>query len=290
MIKRALWPIATAGLCLVTLALPAQAQTSLQIHPDQSVGVLSEDPGSGERWSTSIFPFGNYVGPASGEDVFCRTYLRFPLDAISVGSTVQSATLYVYVDDFWPGPGGAPMSAYPVTADWTPEGVVWDDMSNWPALEGAVATTDVSSTEGWYGWDVTLLVQGWLNGTPNHGLAVAAADLGSAATDWAAARRLTASDPATRPYLEVIFSEPTPTSTPQPPPPPPPPTATPQPTALPATPVPTPTSTPEPVLLPETGGGVSSVVGWLLLIGGGLGLLAWLAGIVSRRILAERIE
>jgi hypothetical protein len=48
------------SLCLAALALPARAQTPLQIFPDQSVGVLSEDPGSGQRWSTSVFPFGNY--------------------------------------------------------------------------------------------------------------------------------------------------------------------------------------------------------------------------------------
>lgn len=268
-VKRILWSIAAIGVCLVTLATFAQAQTPLQIHPDQSVGVLSEDPISGERWSTSILPFGNYVGPASGEDVFCRTYLRFPLDGIPAISTLQSATLYVYVDDFWPELGSAPMSVYPVTAGWTPDGVDWYDTTAWPAPGAAVATTVVSSTEGWYGWDVTALVQGWLDGTPNYGLAVAAADLDSMASNWAAARRLSASDPATRPYLEVIFSAPTPTSQP-----PPPPTATPRPPAPPATPVPAPTPTPEPVLLPVTGRGLPSAALWLLLAGGGLGLLA----------------
>jgi hypothetical protein len=266
--KRTIWSIVIVGLCLAALVLSARAQTSLQIHPDQGVGVLSEDPGYGDRWSTSIFPFGNYVGPSSGDDVFCRSYLRFPLDGIPAGATVQSATLHVYADDFWPAPGGAPMSVYPVTADWTVEGVDWYDTSAWPALEGAVTTTDVSSTEGWYGWDVATLVQDWLDGSPNYGLAVAAADLDSVASNWAAARRLTADDPDTRPYLEVTFSEPTPTSTSPPPtapPPPPPPTAAPQPTAVPATPAPT--STPESILLPLTGGGLHDAGMWLLLIG-----------------------
>ena len=270
--KRTLLSIIAIGLCLTGLALPTLAQTSAQISPDQGIGVLSEDPGTGQRWSTSVFPFGNYVGTTSGDDVFCRTYLHFPLDAIPAGATIQSATLYNYVDDFWPGPGGAPMSTYPVTADWT--GADWNDMSTWPALGGAVATTDIFSTQGWYTWDVTTLVQDWLGGTPNYGLAVAAADPGSAASDWAAARRLTADDPATYPYLAITFTEPTPTSSPQPPPPPP--TATPQPppppprpTATPQpapTPVPVPSPTPEPILLPETGGDSAWVYGLLLLI------------------------
>ena len=284
--KRTLWSLAAIGLFLAGLAFPARAQTALQIAPDQGVGVLAEDPASGERWSTSVFPFGNYVGPVSGADVFCRTYLHFPLDTIPTGATIQAATLYVYVDDFWPDDSGAPMSAYPVTADWSPDGVDWYDTGVWPALGGAVATTGVSATAGWYGWDVTPLVQGWLDSTPNYGLAVAAADLYSAASGWAAARRLAASDPATRPYLEVTFFEPTPTPTPQPPPPPP--TATPQPPAPPT--VPPPTSTPEPILLPATGDGLSPAAAWPLLVGGGLGLLAGLGRLASRKAPAARCE
>jgi len=293
-VKRTLRSIAAIGFCLAALALSARAQASLQITPDQGVGVLSEDPSDGERWSTSVFPFGNYVGPVSGDDVFCRTYLRFPLGEVPAGSTIQSATLHVYVDDYWPGPGGAPMAAYPATAAWTPDGVDWYDVEAWPALGGAVATTDVSSDGGWFAWDVTPLVQGWVDGASNYGLAVAAADLGSTESNWAAARRLTAADPATRPYLEIVFYEPTPAPTPTPQPPPPPPTATPppppptsQPPAPPATPVPT--STPEPVLLPVSGrtvapshrppltppiGGAGSVVALvgLALLMAGLGL------------------
>lgn len=181
--RRILHTIAIVTFCLTALALTARAQTTLQIHPDRGVGVLSEDPASGERWSTSIFPFGNYVGPASGEDVFCRTYLRFPLDEIPASSTLQSATLHVYVDDYWPAPGGAPITTYPVAVDWTVEGVDWYDMGAWPALEEGVTTTTVTSDGGWFAWDVTTLVQGWLDGTPNYGLALAAADLGSTASN-----------------------------------------------------------------------------------------------------------
>jgi hypothetical protein len=280
--KRTLLSGIAIALSLVALVLPTRAQTPLQILPEQGVGVLSADPGSGERWSTNVFPFGNYVGPVSGEDVFCRTYLRFPLGEIPAGATVDSVTLYVYVDDFWPGPGSAPMSVYPVAADW-PEGEGWNDVSAWPTLGEAVMTTTVTSEEGWFTWDVTTLVWDWLQGTPNHGLAVAAAP-GSAASNWAAARRLTAEDPATRPYLEIAFLEPTatptsppPTATPQPPPPRPP-TPTPQPPTPPATPIPPPTATPGPILLPVTGGGSPLESSWflLLLAGGGMGLLTTL--------------
>lgn len=265
--------------CLAALALPARAQAPLQIYPDQAVGVLSEDPGSGDRWSTSILPFGNYVGPDSGEDIFSRTYLHFPLDTVPTGATVRSAILYVYVDDFhWAESGGTVMEVYPVEQDWTPGGVNWDDMTNWPALGSGVVGTEVTPNEGWYMWDVTALVQGWLGGTPNQGLAIAAADLASTASNRAAARRLTAGDPATRPYLEVDVETASPTSTPTSPPAP---TATPSsppapaPTAPPPL-SPSPTATPA-ALLPMTGTWLGGA-GWLLLCvgltAGGLILLS----------------
>lgn len=207
--------------------------------PELGVGVLSEDPGYGERWSTEIFPFGNYVGPTTGRDVFCRTYLRFPVSFDPASFT--RAVLYVYVDDYWPGPGGAPISVYPVVEDW-PAGVDWADMATWPELGGPVATTPVTSAGGWFAWDVTGLVREWASGArPNYGLALAAADLNSTASNWAAARRLSAGDPATRPYLAVDWVSPTPI-----------PTATPAPPAAPPPPPP-PSPTPAAVLLPETG-------------------------------------
>ena len=268
--KRTVLVATLAAICLVVLALAAYAQTSLQIQPDQSIGVLSEDPGSGEQWSASILPFGNYTGTTSGQLIFCRTYLHFPLNGVPAGSTIQSAALYVYVDDHWPDDSGAPMSVYPITvADW-PEGDGWNDPIAWPALGGAVATTNVLPTEGWFSWDVTALAQGWLDGAPNYGLALAAADLGSTSSNWAAARRLTADNPDTRPYLEITYLAPTPTPEPTSTPAPPAPTAPPPPAPA-ATPVPVPTvtPTPEPILLPETGGNVSSLAVWLLLLGGG---------------------
>lgn len=262
--KRTLFSIIIVILGLIGLAAAAQAQTAIQIGPDQSIGVLSEPPASGEQWSTTVFPFGNYTGTVSLEPVFCRTYLRFPLDGIPGDATLHAATLYVYVDDYWPQPGGAPMSIYPAGGQW-PSGDAWNDMVNWPVLGPAVTTTTVSSDGGWFAWDVTALVQGWLAGTPNQGLAVAAADLGSTATNWATARRLSAGDPDTRPYLEVDYTTPPPpTSTPRPTSPP-----QPQPTSPPP---PAPTPTAVPVILPPTGTQPSLSALWVL--AGGAALLA----------------
>ncbi len=275
-----LWRI-TIVLSGIVLAYIAQAYAQppnppLDVIPDRSVGVLSEDPGYGERWSTTVFPFGNYTGTVSGEAVFCRTYLHFPLD-VPAGAGIDRATLSVFVDDYWPGPGSAPMSVYPVLADWAPEGVDWYDMAAWPPLGGAVATTVVSSDGGWFTWDVTALVREWASGVrSNYGLALAASDPAAVTDNWAAARRLTAGDPATLPYLTLAFAvpvtvtvvppTPVPTETPAPAPPPPP------------APSPSPTPTPVPALLPETGG-TSTVADWLLIAAGlVLAVAGWVVG------------
>ncbi|GEM_PF-1397987 len=288
------------GLLLIAFGLPALAQPTpppLPV-PELSVGVLSRDPGYGPRWSTNVFPFGNYIGPQSGQDVFCRTYLRFAISSVPENANVH-ATLYVYVDDYWPGPGGAPISVYPVLEEWTPETVDWYDMAAWPELGQAVATTQVTSDGGWFTWEISGLVREWGTGArPDYGLALAAANLYSTADNWAAARRLTADDPGTRPYMALYIEVPT-TATPGTPLPTSPtatqpatPTAPPPPTAQPATPTaqpppptpppPPPTATPAflPPLLPESGGSSVLPMVILILVWGGVGVAV--AGVLRR--------
>lgn len=255
--KRGILPLGALLLCVSAIGTTAAAQTQLTIYPDQSVGVLSEDPGFGERWSETILPFGNYVGLASGNDVFCRTYLRFPLDSIPGDATVESATLLVYVDDWWPEDGSAPMSVYSVAAPWSVPSVNWDDMSAWPSLGAAAATTEVYSATAWFAWDITPLVNAWLGGAANNGLAIGAADLGSTVEDWAAARRLAADLPNTRPYLSVVYRTPPAPEPTQPPP-----------------------DEPETPLLPVTGPSTGGPTDWLFLTAAGL----LLAGAVSAAI------
>ncbi|TET49653.1 MAG: DNRLRE domain-containing protein [Anaerolineales bacterium] len=259
--RRLLLPTCALALCLAGLGVTAAAQNSQQIDPDQSVGVLSEDPVTGDRWSTTVFPFGNYVGPDSGNDVFCRTYLRFPLGSIPSDATITSAMLRVYVDSFTSDPGSAAMSAYPVTTEWTPGSIDWYNSGAWPTLGSAVATTALTSDDGWFSWDVTGLIQGWMAGTPNRGLAVAAADLGSTAGDWAAARRDTASNPDTSPHLVVTFRT--------------------------ADPPPAEPSDPGVTLLPVTGEGPAQPTDWLLLAAAGFVLAAVLAVATGRRRVRE---
>lgn len=268
---------------LVAAAFSAAAQSPGAV-PDRSVGVLSEDPGYGERWSTTIFPFGNYTGTVSGKAIFCRTYLHFPIK-VYPGAQVLTATLSVYVDDFWPGPGSASIAVYPVLVDWTVEGVNWYDMGAWPSLGAPAAITRVTSDEGWFTWDVTGLVEEWVSGArPNYGLALAAADPAAVTDNWAAARRLSADNPATLPYLSFALVQPSTVVLTLLPSPVPSPTTSPS-QPLPPSPMPTPTSASE--LLPETGNDRMrpDIAGAIALFGLALAMAGWLAGHRRGRVL-----
>jgi len=168
------WVLIAAILAAIAVPVPhsALAQSgSATIAPSQTVGVISETPTDGTPpFGSTYLPFGNYIGLVSGNPVFARSYLLFPLDAIPSGVTVTSARLEVDVDLF-PFAGSGTLGAYNVTAAWT-ESMVWGTRA--PADPTPLAATAISSVPGAYTWDVTDLVNVWLAGMPNNGLMLAA--------------------------------------------------------------------------------------------------------------------
>ncbi len=221
---RLLGILGVVGLVMAVMAVPiAHGQggtVTIQLGPStgQNIGVLSEIPsGWSADSSTAVLPFGNYVGPVSGNDIETRTYLLFPLSAIPSGATVTSASLEVYVND-WPFDGSASLGVYRVTA-------TWDETMTWatqPAADGTLrASTAVSSVEGWATWDVTSLVQAWRSGTANDGFMLGGAPTPDAriGDGWAAAAvGRTAGDAARAPRLVVSYDQAAPTPTPWTPP------------------------------------------------------------------------
>ncbi len=115
-----------------------------------------------------------------------RALLRFRTDSIPPGAHVVNARLQLYQDT--PSSDGGPVSVHRVTSDWaeggktgqTGPGATWsarDTGVDWHTPGGgfdpqAVATTDIPmGVKGWFAWDVTSLVQGWVDGAyANQGL------------------------------------------------------------------------------------------------------------------------
>jgi hypothetical protein len=232
---------------------------TIQLSPTvgQNIGLIDPPWEDGTPpYNPALLPFGNYVSVQRHNNVFARSYMRFPLDAIPAGATVTSARLEVYVMG-WPFTGTATIGAYRVTA-------AWNETMTWATRVGSdpapVSTANVSSAVGWYDWDVTALVQAWRAGQPNNGVMLAAvppADSGTVTPPgWAGeAPGRMSPDAAHAPRLIVNFTVPTVTPRPttpaptQPLPPEKPPKDTPVPSVAPATSTPVPT----PAILPQTG-------------------------------------
>jgi hypothetical protein len=157
--------------------------------------------------------FGNYVAP-SGPSFF-RTYLRFPLGAIPAGATIESAVLQMYVDD-QRYPAGGPLNAgvYQVVVNgWTEAGLMdttsWEWLSTLPLFNPIPAVSTVVSTlDQWYYWDVTALVQAWIDGSaPNYGIMVSG-NPESGVTQAMGARSRAGTYPDRGPILMVTYSVP----------------------------------------------------------------------------------
>lgn len=133
-----------------------------------------------ENSSSDRLRFGNYLAPGTPpQPSFFRTYMRFPLGAIPSGSTINSARLQMWVyDERYPGGGSLNAGAYRVTSDsWSEAGLSNTATWTWATLPGfnsvPESVVNVSTLHQWYYWDVTGLVQAWVDGSaPNYGLMV----------------------------------------------------------------------------------------------------------------------
>jgi pimeloyl-ACP methyl ester carboxylesterase len=110
--------------------------------------------------------------------------LRFDLSAIPSNATVTDARLELYAEG-WSGSNIA-LGAYYITRTSTINEATWNQAevgNNWDApgcndtstdrRASAESTVTTSGTHKWYGFDLTAVVKGWVNGTlPNNGVLV----------------------------------------------------------------------------------------------------------------------
>jgi hypothetical protein len=114
--------------------------------------------------------------------------LRFELDGLSMGDTIERATLSLFVADHVSGTGDLPVSIYRVLRPWEELEATWYNATagdlwtlagcNSPASDRAVSTSAggvVSSAGVWLDLDITALVQSW-SATPaaNFGVVIKA--------------------------------------------------------------------------------------------------------------------
>ena len=112
------------------------------------------------------------------------------MDAIPAAATILEATLSLHRQS---GSGAdQPVSAHRITNSWSEDSVSWnrrESGTNWDTAGGdfdniAVATTPVGPANERYEWNITPLVQGWVDGSyPNYGVALVAAIAGMPGSD-----------------------------------------------------------------------------------------------------------
>jgi hypothetical protein len=127
-------------------------------------------------------------------------FLKFDLSLIPPGSTVNEATLKLYLKDMT-GRNSVQVEAFRATSDWTEETLMWNNRPTGPGL-GKTAT--ISDNKGNKNVDLTEFVTGWLANTfPNYGVFL----------DYSGDRKYSVvfnsrEAPKNQPYLVVYYNPP----------------------------------------------------------------------------------
>ena len=105
-------------------------------------------------------------------DYRARSLIQFDLSGTPAETMILSATCALYFYDSDPLDREHTVGAYRIVEDWTESGATWNNASDIydPSYCYDIALV-AGANYGWYSWDVTQLVQEWVNGTyPNHGM------------------------------------------------------------------------------------------------------------------------
>jgi hypothetical protein len=130
-----------------------------------------------------------------------RALFRFDLSGIPAGATVQSASLQAFLLQSSSTSGTLPVELRRVDTAWQEGTVVWATPLSYT---GANAVTSVGTTMAYYSWNIGTLVQTWVNGNPNYGVALLSQDESSVGWRGFASRERTGS-PLSQPQLVVTY-------------------------------------------------------------------------------------
>ena len=136
-----------------------------------------------------------------------RTFLKYDLSGVPADATIISARMKVY--DYYHNDNGAKgtTNISRITTEWDDNSVSWNNQPSW---EGTYLSANVSppGVGKWSDWDITTLVQMWLDGTyPNYGVYIKNNNEGSYRYDWQIANHYN-SDTSLASYIEIDYVEP----------------------------------------------------------------------------------
>ena len=131
-----------------------------------------------------------------------ETLMQFQLSSIPLGSTIISATLNLYGQGAFPIPETSIVKIKEILEPWNESTVKWD---NKPSYGDYIDSSTLIDEMKWHEWDITSLVQEWINGEPNYGLALLTDYHRPTGEDWGFKSSDYSYDPSKRPKLEVSY-------------------------------------------------------------------------------------
>jgi hypothetical protein len=132
-----------------------------------SVGGSVTATASADSWINQGSPTSNSGGDSNlkvtskSGNANTRALVQFSLPSLPAGCSFQGATLRLYNKS---PISGRTLEAYELSANWTENGVNWN---NQPAPTGSAATAATPGAAGWMQWDVSTQVQSMYSGTNN---------------------------------------------------------------------------------------------------------------------------
>jgi len=200
-------------------------RTNVPVYQPPAYALLQLQAGSGKDATLSGFSnssnFGGdslRVSLASGSPG--NALVQFDVAEIPVGARVVSAQLQLYHTLTVAAGSDAGATVHQVNRDWlegtqtgsgVADGVTWDTRdgsTDWTTdggdydLSAVTGSAITAATDDWESWDITMLVQGWVDGSyPNNGLLLK----GSGSLDVSFASKENA-DPALHPKLSISYA------------------------------------------------------------------------------------
>ncbi len=192
--RRAILTLTISLLFVLLITGPAQGDM-VMLSPVFDTYVDSDNPTS--VYGQDVFLISRFDAKS---DRRSQPFLKFDLSLIPPGSTINEATLKLYLKDMT-GRNSVEVEAYRATSDWHEATLTWNTRPTGPGLE---RTATVSDNKGNKNIDLTAFVSGWLANTfPNHGIFI---DYKGKATYSAVFNSREATK--NQPYLVVYYNPP----------------------------------------------------------------------------------
>jgi hypothetical protein len=127
--------------------------------------------------------YDDYLNP---DGKIARSLIKFDTSVIPPGTSISGAVLQVYLVSSYDYPGMTRIiTTYRIGSAWSEYVVTWNTAPSMGEAYGATGVTH--GAWGWYSFDVTNLVRGWINGTlPNYGVMLRGPEWSGSDSSWKA--------------------------------------------------------------------------------------------------------